>query len=48
MNSWWLVLFLPLVLALLHVTVIRREETYLAATFGSQYRDYCRRVRRWL
>lgn len=27
---------------------IQREEAMLTETFGDQYRDYCRRVRRWL
>lgn len=27
---------------------IRREEAALVAAFGDPYRDYCRRVRRWL
>jgi protein-S-isoprenylcysteine O-methyltransferase Ste14 len=28
--------------------VISREERYMRATFGQEYVDYCRRVRRWL
>lgn len=27
---------------------IRREEAVMFATFGSDYEDYCRKVRRWL
>ena len=27
---------------------IQREEAMLTEKFGEQYRDYCRRVRRWL
>ena len=41
-------LLLPLLLAVMHHGVIRREERYLAARFGPPYLDYCRRVRRWL
>ena len=48
MNSGWALLLLPLVLALLYVSVIRREERYLAAAFGAEYEAYRARVRRWL
>jgi protein-S-isoprenylcysteine O-methyltransferase Ste14 len=47
-NSVWILLFLPLVIAILHLTVIRQEERHLAATFGIAYDEYRRRVRRWL
>lgn len=42
-----LVLF-PILLGVMHVGVIQREEHYLHAVFGRPYADYCRRVRRWL
>ena len=48
MNSGWALLLLPLVLALLYVSVIRREERYLTAAFGAEYEAYRTRVRRWL
>jgi protein-S-isoprenylcysteine O-methyltransferase Ste14 len=47
-NSVWTLLLLPVVIAVLHLTVIRQEERYLAATFGTGYDEYRRRVRRWL
>ena len=39
---------LPIVLGLLFLLVIRREEAYLADAFGEQYAIYRSRVRRWL
>ena len=44
----WPLLLLPLVLILLTVFVIRREERYLADAFGAEYAAYRTRVRRWL
>lgn len=46
--SLWPLLHLPLVLALLYVLVIAREERHLTEAFGDAYRDYQRRVGRWL
>ena len=44
-----LALFLiPLVVAIVTFGVIRREEAYLSRKFGEEYREYARRVRRWL
>ncbi len=39
---------LPVVLVVIRTQVIAREERYLEAKFGDTYRDYKRRVRRWL
>ncbi len=47
-NDVWFVAVLPLVLIVLHVGVIRREERYLETKFGSEYREYRAKVRRWL
>jgi len=41
-------LLLPWPLALLGRVVIPYEEAQMTARFGDAYRDYCRRVRRWL
>lgn len=41
-------LLLPLAIASIHYFVIAREEVYLARRFGEAYRDYCKRVRRWI
>jgi protein-S-isoprenylcysteine O-methyltransferase Ste14 len=47
-NSGWAATLLPAVLLLVATQVIRREERYLAHTFGEEYSAYGRRVRRWL
>ena len=39
---------LPLAMLLIQTQVIAREERYLDTRFGETYRDYKRRVRRWL
>jgi protein-S-isoprenylcysteine O-methyltransferase Ste14 len=46
-NAWMLGL-IAVTWTLLDRLQVRREEAYLLAQFGDQYRDYCRRVRRWL
>jgi protein-S-isoprenylcysteine O-methyltransferase Ste14 len=44
----WSLVLLPVVLLVVHRQVIAREEGYLEAKFGDEYRDYKKRVRRWL
>ena len=44
----WALLLLPLVIAIVQTQVIAREERYLEARFGDDYRAYRARVRRWL
>lgn len=46
-NSVWLFLLLPIVMAVTHLT-IRREERSLERTFGDRYRAYKNDVRRYL
>lgn len=46
-QAWPLVLF-PLVVIVLVVTVIRKEERHLHAAFPEEYAVYVRRVRRWV
>lgn len=48
LNWVWALFIFPLVIWLLYRFVISREERYLAAEFGEEYRDYCRRVRRFI
>jgi protein-S-isoprenylcysteine O-methyltransferase Ste14 len=47
-NSAWVLLSAIALFLLLHFGVVKREELYLLAKFGSTYDDYRRRVRRWL
>jgi protein-S-isoprenylcysteine O-methyltransferase Ste14 len=47
MNVWILILT-PVCAALLQKLAIVPEEEYLERKFGEPYRDYQRRVRRWL
>ena len=44
---WPLVMLLPM-LAVVHWGIILREERYLEAKFGDEYRAYKARVRRWI
>jgi protein-S-isoprenylcysteine O-methyltransferase Ste14 len=44
----WALAFLPLVLFTVDRLVIAREERYLEAKFGEQYREYKTSARRWL
>lgn len=41
-------LVVPAFMAAVTMAFIRSEEAALAAGFGEAYREYCRRVRRWL
>jgi protein-S-isoprenylcysteine O-methyltransferase Ste14 len=47
-NSVWPLLALPVVIAVVRVGVIQREERYLEGLFGEDYRAYRAQVRRWL
>jgi protein-S-isoprenylcysteine O-methyltransferase Ste14 len=47
LNSLWVGVMLAPLLIALHFGVIAREERYLDAKFGEQYRSYRARVRRW-
>ena len=47
-GALWALATLPGVLLFIDREVIQREERHLAATFGEEYEDYRRRVRRWV
>ncbi len=46
-TLWALIVLVPLALVV-HYGVVLREERYLEAKFGEDYRAYCRAVRRYL
>lgn len=48
LNSWWVVVLLPIVVLVIDRIVIAREERYLGAAFPTEYGSYRSRVRRWL
>lgn len=48
LGNVWGVLLLPLWLAIIDWGVIRPEERYLEDQFGTPYRTYRERVRRWI
>lgn len=47
-GAWWPLATLVPALALVHWRIVRREEQYLEARFGDEYRAYKARVRRWI
>lgn len=47
-NNGWAALMMVPVILVMQRGVIRREERYLEAKFGEQYRQYLTEVRRWL
>ena len=47
-SAVWVLVPLPLVLAVIDRGVIVREERYLERKFGEEYLAYKRTVRRWL
>ena len=48
LNMAWALVLLPVVLGVLTVFVIEREERYLLSAFGGGYEHYRQRVRRWI
>ena len=47
-NALLILVLLPVLLAIISVGVIAREERYLQRKFGHEYVEYKTRVRRWL
>ena len=47
-GNWWTFLLLPILIVVVQMYVIGKEEQYLHHAFGEQYDEYKRRVRRWI
>ena len=47
-NSVWILVLFPLVIAAIHFLDILKEEQRLKEQFGDEYLDYQSRVRRYL
>ena len=48
LNAWWALALTPVLVWIMHVGVITREEDYLEHKFGNEYLRYKRQVRRWI
>ncbi|MGZ3938791.1 MAG: methyltransferase family protein [Flavisolibacter sp.] len=47
-GNWWTLVLLPVLILVVQLYVIRREEQYLEQAFGPEYQQYKGRVRRWI
>lgn len=47
-GNWWTFILLPLLVIVVQLYVIKKEEQYLQQAFGSSYYEYKRKVRRWI
>ena len=47
-GNWWTIMLIPVVIILIQLLVIKKEEAYLERTFGEDYVNYRRQVRRWI
>jgi protein-S-isoprenylcysteine O-methyltransferase Ste14 len=48
LANWWVIVFVPIVLAIVQETAVRHEEIYLQRKFADAYTHYKATVRRWL
>jgi protein-S-isoprenylcysteine O-methyltransferase Ste14 len=48
LANGWILLLIPLVLAIIYLVAIRHEEAYLERKFGDTYTRYKSSVRRWI
>jgi protein-S-isoprenylcysteine O-methyltransferase Ste14 len=48
LGNLWISLLAPVALLVVHFIAVLPEEKYLEEKFGDAYREYCRRVRRYM
>jgi protein-S-isoprenylcysteine O-methyltransferase Ste14 len=47
-GNWWNIILFPLLLLIVQEYIIKSEEKYLERKFSQQYKEYRKKVRRWL
>ena len=48
LGNGWILVLVPALVAIVHVTAVRHEESYLTRKFGERYTRYKAAVRRWI
>jgi len=48
LANWWVIILVPVALAIVHATAVRPEEDYLQRKFEDEFTRYKTAVRRWL
>lgn len=47
-GNWWTLALIPIVILIIQIFVIKKEEAYLERAFGNNYMLYKAKVRRWI
>lgn len=47
-GNLWTFIMVPVVVSIVQLYVIKKEENYLMRAFGDTYADYLKKVRRWI
>lgn len=47
-GNWWTFFVVPLLILVVQVYIIKKEENYLQRAFGEEYNAYKKRVRAWI
>jgi len=48
LGNWWTFILIPLLILVVQLWIIKKEEIYLENAFGKEYHNYRKRVRRWI